>query len=209
MFLVAILTFLDMDSALAAQPGAAAAGLPAAPTSPVPAPKVYAQVYGDWIYRCISVPQSGQIGQPGQIGCEAVQQMVLNQNGKSIPLMTLAFLRGPNQADVMNIVAPLGVLLQPGIALSVGAGKPILASYAFCTGSGCWSIDQPANGLIKEFHGGQQGHARIALLNGHTVTINFSLSGAGQALAALDSGIPPAHEIVRGSPNVPAPKPAS
>jgi invasion protein IalB len=188
---LSIFFLASLNFCLFAVPSPAAQPIPNTSVA-APAPKLFAQVYGNWVYRC-AVPSQPTAN--GHASCEVVQPMVFNQGNKSIPLMTLAFTHGANGTHVMNLVAPLGVLLAPGIAVSVDQEQPVLAAYAFCDAAGCWSVDQPAATLLDQMRRGTQGHAKFVLLTGRTVTVNFSLSGLTSAATALDSGVPPKEEI--------------
>ncbi len=173
------------------QPVTSAPSQTVAANATQPQPKLYAKVYGDWIYRCAVVPGAQAKSGVAQQSCAVAQNMVLNANGHVLPLMTLAFGKAPGHLHVLNIVAPLDVLLAPGAAISVDADKPVIDPYKFCNNVGCWSVDQPADLWLDQARAGKLGHAKIILVNGRSVTINFSLSGIGPAITALDSGVPP------------------
>jgi len=165
-----------------------------ASTASTASTKIFAQVYGSWIYRCAVTSQPNAV--PKKF-CAVEQQMVLNQGGKTIPLMTLAVVsvKSPGVSHITNIVAPLDVLLGPGIAISVDAVKPQVMPFTFCNTQGCWVVGSPVDAFLHEAHGAKLGHAEVAMLNGRKLTINFSLNGFAPALAALDSGVVPSHEI--------------
>jgi len=165
---------------------------PVGPSSSQAKPQIYAQVYGDWIYRC--AVQSGDTATHPR--CAVAQQMVFQQKGKTIPLLTLAFAPAEHggSGHVANILAPLDVLLPSGIGLSVDAAPVTTLPYTFCDVAGCWSIGSSADAFIGAAQIGKVGHAEVQLVNGRKVTINFSLNGLARALAALDSGVPPANK---------------
>ncbi|MDE8349776.1 MAG: invasion associated locus B family protein [Acidocella sp.] len=200
-FVSCILASLAPLSALAAdQPNAPTppAAPPAAPPAqPVAvAPKLFAQVYGDWVYRCLS---NAAEGQPATMVCSVQQQLVLKKDGHVTQLLTVTFVKGDTKGHDVNILAPLGVALKPGVELSVNTSKPVAAAYSFCNENGCFVINQPAAHFTKDIHSNQaKGHAKIGLMNGKLITIDFSLKGLVPALAALDSGVPPAREVKPG-----------
>lgn len=161
---------------------------PAASTSP--APKVFAKAYGSWVYRCEQVTLSGNAP---MTQCVVMQQMVLNQNGHALPLVTLALAKMIGQTGyILNTEVPLGILLAPGVAFWSDDNSPVTVALDFCQANGCVALHKPAEGLDAEFKTGKQGHAKMVLVNGRIVTINFSLNGFGAALAALNAGtLPP------------------
>lgn len=155
-------------------------------------PKLFAQSYGSWVYRCVQVTPEGK---SAVTSCQVVQEMVLHRKGHTVPLVTLAFAKeGDKQPGyVLNAVTPLGVLLPPGVSFWADDQSPVTAVLDVCEANGCLALRQPSEGLTAELRDGKQGHAKLSLLNGHTVTVNFSLNGFSDALAALDKGaLPPA-----------------
>jgi invasion protein IalB len=184
---------------LAASPAVASpAPTPAAPATASPAApvqKLYAQTYGDWTYRCLAAAAAGQ---PVTTNCFVQQQLVFSNNGHTSPLLTVTFLKAVPKGHSMNIVAPLGVALRAGVEMSVDSGKPTETTYSFCNNNGCAVIDAPAFAITRDIHNAKTGHAKIGLMNGKPLTINFSLKGLAQALAALDSGVMPKTEIQPG-----------
>jgi invasion protein IalB len=197
LFVSCVLAGLAPLSALAAdQPNAPTppAAAPAQPAAPVP--KLFAQVYGDWVYRCLSSPADAKAA---QMVCSVQQQLVLKKDGHVTQLLTVTFVKDDTKGHDMNILAPLGVALKPGVQLSVDSQKPMAATYSFCNENGCFVIGEPAAHFTKDIHSNQaKGHAKIGLMNGKLITIDFSLKGLMPALAALDSGVPPAREVKPG-----------
>jgi invasion protein IalB len=154
------------------------------------APKIFAKTYGNWVYRCEQVTLSDKAP---VTQCVVMQQMVLNQNGHALPLITLALAKINGQNGyVLNAEVPLGILLSPGVAFWSDDNSPVTVALDFCQANGCVALRKPAEGLDAEFKTGKQGYVKLALVNGRVVTINFSLNGFGAALAALNAGtLPP------------------
>jgi len=153
-------------------------------------PKIFAKAYGSWVYRCVQVTPPGK---SAVTECQVMQQMVLNQGGHSVPLITLALAKTSDGSGyALSAIAPLGIFLPPGVLFWADDNAPVTAALDFCNADGCVALPQPAPGLSAEFKAGKQGHAKLVLTNGHAVTVNFSLSGFSEALTALDSGaLPP------------------
>ena len=99
------------------------------------APKAAAQAFSNWLYRCQDVPDGKQTPQ----ACEIVQEMVVQQEGKSIPVLTMAFARtdAAPRSHLVTILAPLGVQLKPGLNIAADEGKPIGLDYQYCDQRGC------------------------------------------------------------------------
>lgn len=152
-------------------------------------PKVAAQPFSSWVYRC-QEPASGK--QTPQ-ACEVVQEMVVQQGDKSVPVLTMAFARqdAAPKLHLVTILAPLGVQLKPGLQITADEGKSINFDFQYCDQRGCWIAGEKGDALMSALKQGKTGAAKMTLVNGRNLTINFSLTGLGAAAAALDSGKPP------------------
>jgi invasion protein IalB len=196
--------YLLIAGLLAMAPAAARAATPTqtAPAStpskaPAPAPvqKLFVQNFGDWSYRCLATASPGQ---PVATTCFVQQQLVISNNGHTSPLLTVTFFKGSTKGHTMNILTPLGVALRAGVEMSVDNGKSASSSYSFCNSNGCVVLGAPAYAITKDVRTAKTGHAKIGLMNDKPLTINFSLKGLSQALAALDSGVMPRDEVKPG-----------
>lgn len=168
------------------------------PTAGASVLKLYGKSYGDWVYECVRVVPSGAVS---PVKCFINQRIVVTQNGQQVPWMTIMLAKATGQSDdLVNLVVPLGIMLPPGIDLWSDENAPVALPVNFCTSNGCVVIPQSADGLEKQLKVGQNGHARLTLVNGHTVTANFALTGFGAALTALNSGqLPPEIKMPAGT----------
>ncbi len=171
-----------------ATPSVAAQAAAPAPGPAAPAQKLLSQNFGDWVYRCLATAEAGKAV---TAICSVQQQLAINKDGHTTPLLTLTFLKSNPKGHVINVLAPLGVALKPGLELSLDTQKPVQAAYSFCNSNGCYVVNQTASALTKDVHAAKQGHAKITLMNGKSVVIDFSLKGLPAALAALDSNLAP------------------
>jgi len=153
------------------------------------APKVASQAFSSWLYRCQEVAAPAKTNQ----ACEIVQEMVVQKDDKSIPVLTMAFARAEAGAKshVVTILAPLGVQLKPGLQISADDGKPVTFDFQYCDQRGCWIAGEKGDALLAMLKQGKTGAAKMTLVNGRNLTINFSLAGLGMGVAALDSGKTP------------------
>jgi invasion protein IalB len=167
-----------------------------------PKPTLTSQLFGDWVYRCQPATEEGK---PARSICEVAQEMVVRKDDKPLPVLTMAFSHGTDgKSSVINVLAPLGVLLKPGLAVAADSGKPIAFEFSHCDARGCWVSAQKADAAIAALKAGKAGHARMVMVNGHNLTIDFSLSGLVPALAAFDSGKPPVDNLASAPPAKPA-----
>ncbi|WP_081368934.1 invasion associated locus B family protein [Granulibacter bethesdensis] len=153
-------------------------------------PGVVSQVFGDWIYRCQEVAAPAEKLQHPV--CEIAQQMLLKQEDKLVPILTLAFMaEAPGKPYTATVVAPLGVQLKSALALSADGGHTTTLEYQFCDNRGCFARSVISSSFLSQFRHGRQGHVRIVMSNGRGVTLNFALNGVAEALAAFESGKAP------------------
>lgn len=159
-------------------------------------PKVQTQSFADWIYRCQAkaADASGKQTKPARPVCEVAQEMIVHKDNKTVAVLTMAFTRdNSGKGMLVNMIAPLGLLLQQGVAIAVDAGdpsgaKPLSFGFSYCNEKGCWVSAQKADALVAALKPGKVGHARMVMMNGRGLTIDFSLAGFASALAAYEAG---------------------
>lgn len=165
-------------------------------------------MFADWAYRCT---------QGTKPSCELAQQMVVRKGDKVIPVLTMAFAPAASgKGHDVTLLAPLGVALKQGIAISADGGKPIPFAYRYCDQRGCWVINEKAEKLLASLEKGTKGHAKFTLITGQNLTINYSLAGLNDGLKALDAGQPPVVTLSEAEPapaakavSAPTPKPTA
>jgi len=103
--------------------------------------------------------------------------------------MSVAFQRpAKGKGYVLTFQLPLGVRLRQGVSVFADKGSPQPFWYDFCGPGGCWADGAVSNTLLHEMKGGRTGRAKVTLLNGRPVVIEFALTGLSEGLAALDAG---------------------
>jgi invasion protein IalB len=178
--------------------GAHAQTAPSHPAAQTSVLQLYGKSYGKWVYECVRVMPSGA---PSAIKCFINQKIDVTQNGQQLPWMTIMMAKATGRPDdLVNVVVPLGIMLPPGIDLWSDKNTPVPLPVNFCTSNGCVVTPQPADALEKQLKDGEDGHARLTLVDGQTVTANFALTGFGAALSALNSGtLPPEIDMSTGA----------
>jgi invasion protein IalB len=158
----------------------------AAPDAAIAGPRVTSQSFANWIYRC---QQPVTDGRPGAVSCTLAENVIVNQAGKAVPVMTIAVTPGAQGAGYgLTFQVPLGVRLRQGIGVSADDGAPQLFSFDYCGPRGCWADGAPADGLLQALKRGKVGRAKLMLFNGRPLVIEFPLAGLAEGLAALDGG---------------------
>ena len=138
--------------------------------------------HGSWEVHCAKEkPDACYMGQIGNGG-----------NGQ--PLVSVRIQKTPNLTGpegqpieaVIQIQAPLGVLLTAGVSMQIDAAKPGLAPYKFCTPQNC-VVEEPVSaeliGRMKK--GASAKMSVISALNGEKGEATISLSGFTKAYNSL------------------------
>jgi invasion protein IalB len=178
----------------------AGASTPASTPAPVeagaPGPRLTAQRFGAWTYRC----QEPMVdGKPGRPACELVQDVVVERDGTARSVMSVAIAAAADaKTHAITIQVPLGVRLKPGLGLAVDDGAAQAMGFDYCGPRGCWVAGAPIDGQLASLKAGKAGRVRLVLLDDRPLAIEFPLAGIADGLAALDAG--PAAPEPKGKP---------
>ena len=141
------------------------------------APSGHSTIYGDWVVEC-------RISGPAQ-ACSMTQHVI---DGRAQMQLVRFEITGNRPAQV-KLLVPLGVWLDPGVAVRFGAqqDKTFAFTYAKCLPDGCLADGPLTPELLAALQSAQQGTVLIADRNRKFVSVPFSGKGFGEALAALKS----------------------
>lgn len=89
-----------------------------------------------------------------------------------------------NKGDVLSIVAPLGVVVLPGVKFQVGTGDAKAIPFKTCLQMGCIATLPLDDSLSSAMSQNASGQISVMTVDGKTVPLNFSLHGYREALAA-------------------------
>ena len=134
--------------------------------------------FKDWITRCMPSGESQQ--------CHIEQNIVAGKE-KKLRLMTVQ-IGYFDQRRIANFIAPLGVLLMPGVSLEVDGfkfSKPM--PFNFCNNAGCSAsveLDDKMIGLMKK---GKKLVANIVDPGGKKIAVPVSLNGFTPAFNSLNA----------------------
>ena len=135
--------------------------------------------YKDWTVHCNEQAIRQVTG-----GCLMTQFAIDKET--SLPVMQIQVAYAPDANDpVAVIILPLGVLLQPGVALRVDGNPAIRLPFGWCLNDGCrvrLPLDQAT---LKQFRAGDGGVIGFRVIGGQDRALPFSLSGFTAALASL------------------------
>ena len=111
-----------------------------------------------------------------------VLQQALARKGTGTILAELNIAPNKDKADVLTIVAPLGVFVLPGVKVSAGTSGE-KAAYKTCLQMGCVAT-LPIDAGLATAMSQAAGIQVTVVADGKPVPLNFSLTGYRDALAA-------------------------
>jgi invasion protein IalB len=116
-------------------------------------------------------------------GAACVLQQGLARKGTGQVLAELNIAQNKDKADVLTIIAPLGVFILPGVKVSAGTSGEKTAAYKTCLQMGCVA-SLPIDAGLATAMSQSDGVKVTVVAEGKPVPLNFSLSGYRDALAA-------------------------
>jgi invasion protein IalB len=128
--------------------------------------------YGDWNIRCATdndVCVMHQVG-TGSSGNNVLEvrirklEGVTADNGRTVPA-------------AIQIAAPLGVLLQQGVRISVDGGNATALPFQLCVQGGCIARSGLTDAQIAQMKAGQTATFTLAAPNAGAVPVEISLTG--------------------------------
>ncbi|MDF2094627.1 invasion associated locus B family protein [Aquibaculum arenosum] len=160
-----------------AQTPALAQGLPTegAPGSDVDA-EVEVQQFQDWSLRCL--------GEAEQRRCELVQPVDDPETGEPVMAMVIAP-SGPDSVPVAWFVMPLGVLLPPGIGLSIDDAEPDRLPIRHCEPGGCLAPLELSDEVQRRLRSGVTLEVLAYDIDEQQVSVPLSLMGFTAGMEAL------------------------
>lgn len=137
--------------------------------------------HGAWEIRCSTAKPDECI--MSQIGKREDGQAVLRvgirkTDGAKTP-------NGEPIAAVLQIDAPIGVLLPAGVEVTIDGNQIGRALFQVCDGRACIASEPVADEFIGKMKGGSNAIMAITALNGEKASINISLNGFTKAYGAL------------------------
>ena len=134
--------------------------------------------HGDWELRCDTPPgaQSEQC---------VVMQFVTAEDRDNVGLTVIALKTADGQAQILRILAPLGVLLPRGLGLHVDNDDMGSAGFVRCLPNGCVAEVIMDEALIAKLSGGETATFVIFQTPEEGIGIPISLKGFGEGYEAL------------------------
>ena len=140
-----------------------------------PANEIRITTYQDWRVICPAVT-------PNSPNCTLSSEISRGPGGI---LLTLS-MSDPTPGTTMSLVVPHGVLLEPGLAVTIGNEPMRVRPYETCTNAGCIALMTVDADTLKALQSNMAGQVTVAAPNNpQPVNIPFSLKGFSDGYASL------------------------
>ena len=134
--------------------------------------------YGDWDLRC-DTPAGAQNQQ-----C-VIMQFVTAEDRENVGLSVVVMKTADQQARLLRVLAPLGVLLPRGLGLRIDDTDMGTTGFIRCLPNGCVSEVLMDDNLIEQLRTGQQAMFIIFQTPEEGIGVPISLNGFGEGFDAL------------------------
>ncbi|MCP4384591.1 MAG: hypothetical protein GY798_24790, partial [Hyphomicrobiales bacterium] len=115
--------------------------------------------------------------------CALSQRLTQNETGTVVFVWTIA--RDPEGKIVSIWEMPTGLLVDQGVAIDIGAEKPLVIPYRACDPRQCQAAANLGEPFVKELVAAEKVSVSVVATNGQRVAFSLSVKGLEEALAAL------------------------
>lgn len=140
----------------------------------------------DWIVRCQPAPEDA-FG-AGEF-CEMYQQVSEQENDQTVLEAVIGF-PPDSERPVALFNLPLGMLLPPGVAMSIDGGEAERFAVQICLQAGCRTSIELGDELLSQMRSGERATLTIADPQNREVEIPLSLLGFSASLDTLRENRP-------------------
>jgi invasion protein IalB len=130
--------------------------------------------FDDWSIAC-------QANQAGQQECLMFQDIAAADSEQSI--MRLTVIKAPR--TILIITTPLGVMLPPGLVVTIDQQEVSRMNYQICIEPGCQSQTELTPELVQRLKGGVAATVTVVGPNGQPIAVPVSLKGFTAAYDTL------------------------
>lgn len=142
---------------------------------------VVTETHGDWEILCASTDKQRCV----------LQQAYKTAEGRPLAVVKIARFENRSLPDgtkipaQLEVLVPLGVVLQNGLSFQVDSKETRIAPYRFCVQSGCRVLEPLTDGFVAELKGGATAKLSFRSVDGKTRDAPISLSGFTKGYNAL------------------------
>ena len=133
-----------------------------------------------WAVRCNDEESVQADNKRGK--CEIYQRQDMKDSGQRVIELAIGYPEG--QEDARGIfILPMGILLEPGVKLTIDDGKPLAFGVRYCLPNGCFAYVSLNDDLLSRLSNGTQ--AVVVRANGEPLSIPMPLKGFTKALGEV------------------------
>lgn len=156
---------------------------PAAPTSPAPPPvkirRTEITAVDNWTVTCTETDQPN-----AKRNCSA--ELKITQADNNVQRVVFTWLIGNQDGKPISVLSmPPGVLIGPGVQISVGGKEVKKVSYSLCQTDHCEAVVPMDDAVIKDLSGAETSDVSVYAANGNGVKFTVNLKGFKQAIADI------------------------
>ena len=135
-----------------------------------------------WAVRCNDEDSLKADNKRGK--CEIYQRQDMKDSGQRVIELAIGYPEDQKEARGIFIL-PMGILLEPGVKLTIDDGKPLAFQVRYCLPNGCYAYVSLNDDLLKHLSNGTQASVEIVRANGEPLKIPMPLKGFTKALGQV------------------------
>lgn len=133
-----------------------------------------------WQVRC-NEAEEGQEAKTGKGNCEVVQRLSIQETGQRLIELAIGYPDDKENARGVFIL-PTGVLLEPGIAMSIDDNEPMSFKVRYCLPNGCFAFLNLNEDVLATLRKGKVINVDMMQMNGQKLRVPMPLNGFSKAL---------------------------
>jgi invasion protein IalB len=134
--------------------------------------------FDNWTLTCVEYAEAR-----GKQTCAATLQMVQAKSRQVLLAWTVGI--GGDGRPVLTIQAPTGILIAPGIEVTLGKAKPRRIAFTSCDTGHCTASTPLDDALVRELGAADMAEVDIQAMNGNNVQFKMPIKGFEKAYAGL------------------------
>ena len=166
--------------AVSPQPAVAAGGTPTPATNPTPTADTatwsVVETHDAWEVQCPSDREDNH-------SCVASLRFTQQDTGQVV--LSWMVIRAEDGSLALAIQSPSGVLLPPGIELTLGAAEVRHIAYASCLPARCTAAVPMDEAFIREMSAAAEARLKIVAANSRALEFSIPVTGFSEAIAVI------------------------
>jgi invasion protein IalB len=116
--------------------------------------------------------------------CEIFQRLAIKKSDMRVAEFAIGF---PEKKDTARgvVVLPLGILLEPGVAMKIDDGKPFVFKARYCVNAGCFSYINLDKSILDSMKKGKLASFFFKTAEGQDVNLIMNLTGFEKAMKGI------------------------